>query len=425
MPARRKEPAYQHHRASGQARVRIDGKDRYLGEYDSPQSRELYEDAIHEWRIRQDTSQVFITIDDLCLKFMDHAEVYYLHRDGTATGEAENLRHALRFLVKKFGTCRVRDFGPLKLKTVRESMIDAGLCRTTINRSVHRIRRAFAWGVENELVDESKYRSLCSVSALKAGRTQAHESDPVKPVDMTIVDATMPHLSRIVGHMVQLQLLTGMRPKEVCSIRPCDVSKRDDGIWVYDPYQHKTEHHGRDRRIAIGQQGQAILAPYLDRDPETFCFTPAEQEADRNKLKKANRSSPMTPSQAKRKPVGRTFKPRYTKDSYRRAIERGCEKAFNMPMELRDIRRTIARSTAATEAEREKLRDELRAAAAEWRANHYWAPNQLRHTRGTVIRKKFGIEATRTVLGHSETSTTEIYAERDFETAVEIMREIG
>lgn len=96
-----------------------------------------------------------------------------------------------------------------------------------------------------------------------------------------------------------------------------------------------------------------------------------------------------------------------------------------MPVELRDIRRTIARSGVSTDPDREKLRGELRAAAATWRANHYWAPNQLRHTRGTAIRQKFGIEATRTVLGHAETSVTEIYAERDFETAVQIMREIG
>ena len=159
MPARRKVPTYQHHRASGQARVRIDGKDRYLGEYDSPQSHELYADVIREWRLRHDTSQFFITIDDLCLKFMEHANRDYLHRDGTPTGEADNLRHALRFRVNEFGTYHVRDFGPLKLKKVRESMIDAGLCRTTINRSIHRIRRAFAWGVENELVEELKYRS--------------------------------------------------------------------------------------------------------------------------------------------------------------------------------------------------------------------------------------------------------------------------
>src|SRR4051794_36102254 len=106
MPAHRKKPAYQHHRASGQARVRIDGKDRYLGEYDSPESYELYDDVIREWRLCQDTSEIFITIDDLCLRFMEHADGYYLHRDGTPTGEADNLRHALRFLVNEFGTFR-------------------------------------------------------------------------------------------------------------------------------------------------------------------------------------------------------------------------------------------------------------------------------------------------------------------------------
>ncbi len=38
---RSKKPAYQHH-VSGQARVQLDGKLYYLGEYDSPESRARY-----------------------------------------------------------------------------------------------------------------------------------------------------------------------------------------------------------------------------------------------------------------------------------------------------------------------------------------------------------------------------------------------
>ena len=54
-----------------------------------------------------------------------------------------------------------------------------------------------------------------------------------------------------------------------------------------------------------------------------------------------------------------------------------------------------------------------------------WTPNQLRHSRATEIRSRFGLEAAQTVLGHSEADVTQIYAERDFELAARIMREIG
>jgi integrase len=54
-----------------------------------------------------------------------------------------------------------------------------------------------------------------------------------------------------------------------------------------------------------------------------------------------------------------------------------------------------------------------------------WSPRQLRHTRATLIRQAYGLEAAKAVLGHADTKITEIYAERDLELAVRIMREIG
>jgi len=54
-----------------------------------------------------------------------------------------------------------------------------------------------------------------------------------------------------------------------------------------------------------------------------------------------------------------------------------------------------------------------------------WSPNQLRHSRATIIREKYGIEAAQVVLGHAEVETTQIYAERDFAAAARIMSEIG
>jgi integrase len=225
--------------------------------------------------------------------------------------------------------------------------------------------------------------------------------------------------------MVRLQLLTGARPTEVCTIRPCDISRGTNGVWTYRPERHKTEHHGRERRIFIGPEGQAVLAPYLDREPEAYCFTPADADAERNAKRRSGRRSPMTPSQSLRKAKGKQHRERYTKDTYNRAVQRGCEAAFGMPPELRDIGRTIRKMTDATDAERQAARKRLSTEASAWRARYCWSPNQLRHSRATAIREQFGIEAAQTVLGHSDPRVTEIYAERDFGMAQRIMREIG
>ncbi len=65
------------------------------------------------------------------------------------------------------------------------------------------------------------------------------------------------------------------------------------------------------------------------------------------------------------------------------------------------------------------------ATLASWPRSSDGARTQLRHAAATAIRKKFGIEAAQVILGHSELSVTQIYAEADRERAIEIAREVG
>ena len=60
-----------------------------------------------------------------------------------------------------------------------------------------------------------------------------------------------------------------------------------------------------------------------------------------------------------------------------------------------------------------------------FKSEQRWSPNQLRHLRATELRKTFGIEAARVVLGHRSAAVTEIYAEQDLEKAAKIMGEVG
>ncbi|WP_417847300.1 hypothetical protein [Thalassoglobus sp.] len=54
---------------------------------------------------------------------------------------------------------------------------------------------------------------------MKFGRTEARETEPVKPVADEHVDAVLPHVAPQDAAMVQLQPLTGMRPREVVMLR--------------------------------------------------------------------------------------------------------------------------------------------------------------------------------------------------------------
>ena len=55
----------------------------------------------------------------------------------------------------------------------------------------------------------------------------------------------------------------------------------------------------------------------------------------------------------------------------------------------------------------------------------HWSPNQLRHAGATEIREKYGLEHAKSVLGHTDAKTTEIYAKVHDEKAILVAREIG
>jgi integrase len=282
--------------------------------------------------------------------------------------------------VELYSRISVHEFRPLALKAVRQRMIDSGLCRTLINRRVNRIRRVFKWGVENELVTAAALHALQAVAPLKQGRTPAPESKPVRPVSDDHAAAVLPHVAPQVVAMIQLQQLTGMRPGEVVIIRPCDINRSGD-VWVYLPAKHKTKYRGHAREVYLGPKAQGILDPWLNRDLTSYCFSPAEAEAERNAIRRRNRKTPMTPSQSKRRPATnskRVKRDRYDRDSYRRAIEYGIKKS----------------------------------------GAPHWHPHQLRHSCGTRLRREYGLDIAQVILGHRNAAVTEIYAEADRAKAV-------
>lgn len=356
-----------------------------------------------------------LTVGDVALLYLnlEHADAYY-RKNGEPTGEIVNVRIALRHLMALHRRTRLRDFGPAALREVRDAMISAGLVRRSINIHVCRIRRMFKWAVEHEYCPVEVWQALCAVSGLREGRSKAKESKPIEPVAAALVDCIEPQVSPPVRAMVRLPLATGMRPGEVIAMRGCDLNM-SGRVWEYVPGSHKTQHHGKRRIIFLGPKAQAIVREFLKPDLQAYLFSPkdgraafvgAKYRADAKRTGKGNR----TPGD------------RYTTCTYANAIQRGCEKAFGMPPELRNPTRglkTLPEDQRDTELERRKRE------AFEWRREHCWHPHQLRHTAATAIRREADPDTARTVLGHSSLNVAEVYAERDLETARRIVERIG
>jgi len=164
MPRLPSVPAYLLHRSTGQARVRIDGRDHYLGLHGSPKSRQEYARLMAE-RFRPGggiptTPSLFppsngtfggtinsagtsakIPLNEMFVRYLNFADTYYVC-DGTPTGETNNMKDAIRSVRALYDHMSADEFGPLALKAVRHHMIETeGLSRNVINQRINRNRR--------------------------------------------------------------------------------------------------------------------------------------------------------------------------------------------------------------------------------------------------------------------------------------------
>ena len=408
-------PAYLLHKATGKARVRLKNggryRDVYLGEYGSPESYDEYRLVVAEHlgddgRNRADAESVSPagpddwTVAELAVKYDDFASTHYV-KNGEPTDD--RYRAAIGPLATMFGSTLAKDFGPKKLKALREFIIQRGNMRTAefdvlgnlvkpgeplgrgyVNNLMKSVIRMFKWAVTEEKVAPSVPAALRAVGGLRKGRDpRVREPEPIKPVPeddfQPVVEASSPQIAT----MLQVQKLAGMRPDEVTIIRPCDID-RNGVVWVYRPDSHKLEWLDQEKEILLGPQAQELLTPWLDgRKPTEYLFSPKEvAEANARELEK-RRKRPSS----KKVRICKARPPRehYDDRGYRQAVIRACRRA-GVPE---------------------------------------WSPGRLRHSAGTDIRRKYGAEAAQLVLGHRNLSTTEIYAEKNRARYEEIVKEIG
>jgi integrase len=408
-------PKYRKHKASGQAFVELGGHRHYLGPHGTKASHREYDRLVGEWLANGRQSVVIVeglTVVEICSRYRQFAQSYYV-KNGQPTC-LHRIKQALKLVRHLYGRQPADQFGPLALKAVRQQMVANGLSRRYINGLVDCIRGMFKWAAGEQLISSSVPQALSMVTGLRCGKTEARETSPVLPVDNATVEATLPHLPEVVADMVRVQRLTGMRPQEVCILRPDDLDRSGE-VWIYRPQRHKTEHHGRQRLVFIGPQAQAILLRYLARDAHMYCFRPVDSEARRRAAQHAARKTPIRygnrpGTNVKRHPSVRPGE-RYDVATYRRAIHRACDLAFPHPDMLGVKERDLSASQLI----------ELK----KWRSSHRWSPNRLRHAAATVIRKEFGLEAAQVILGHAAVNVTELYAERDLAKGVEVARMLG
>ena len=433
-------PKYRKHKPTGRALVEIDGRRIYLGRFGTPESEARYRAEIAKWAARQnkplDALPAIVAapagepvlIKDLILRYWtEHATGYYQKR-GKPTSEAKNIRTSLKYLRRRCGDTAGDRFDQVILGAYRDELIDVRRSAIkTINTRVNHVREMFRWGAEKKIVPASVWHELLTLKNLKPGRTRAKPGREVPPVPDQVIEQTLPHLSPLVADIVRFIRLTGCRPGEPLALRPCDIVRptparssaapadeapavlplrpqtgtgaapigdpRAVEVWFFRPEGHKSEHHGKERRVYIGPRAQAILRPYLECDPEGFCFG-----------------------------QGNGRRP-YCESSFAKAIKRGlCKLAVALGHTLPEAMKKPAKG-----GKKPKPKYGWMPMRAWFEAEGvpYWHPHQIRHRAATELEADFELDSARVVLGHGDERTTRKYAERDFAKAEEVARQIG
>ena len=367
-----------------QAVVYHNGRPHYLGRHGSPESKIAYSRFIAEIQANPGffpkKGEKSITVRELYAAFLDHAKA---SMDSTNYSFYRVI--ILDFLDKLYGDdTPVEEFTPRCLKLVREEMIRSGrFSRKILNRCVKGVIFIFGWGVENELVQETTWRTLKTVKSLKEGHSGTFDNEERQPVPDEVVRRTLPFMPPTLRAMVQLQRILGMRPNEIFKMRAGDIdTTRDNGLWYYVPGSYKTSKFVGKIVFPLGKPEQELIAPYLEgKNPENAVFSPRTAMQERAAERRANRKTKMTPSQAARAKE-RAAKPSpysefYNRDSYRQAVEHAIEKG-NRQL-----------------ADGEKI--------------PHWFPYQLRHSAATAIELAHGDENAQAQLGHTSVSTTKRY----------------
>ena len=195
-------------------------------------------------------------LGDLRSSYLDYARERYVRSDGSATGQAVNLFLCLRSLP---ACICVQTFGPSELMTYRDGLVARGMNRRTINQWVGWVKGAMRWAVRQGHYSPLMLGSLSAVEPLRISRgcpESVRRCRPPSRVELLTVAAAAPGL---VGSMLRVQYLAGMRPAEVCNMKWTELDPTSCGSMIYRPARHKLEHHGRDRQIVLTSEACSFL----------------------------------------------------------------------------------------------------------------------------------------------------------------------
>lgn len=368
-------PKRKPHKSSGLERIRVKGRDYYLGAPGSPEADAEYarllvllapavSAGLPPPPAHSPPASQLSVADVVAAWWREESSRYDL-----ASREPQQFRYSLKPLLAMFGQSPAARFGANELEQVQLAMArgdwpgckDGSLCRNVCNRRIVRIRTVWRWADRKGLVPGGAWGNLRSLPELSRADGRARQTPRPAAATADQVEAVAIRCRTVVGAMVRLQWLTGMRSGELRTMQAGDVDLAGD-VWIYRPGRHKGLWRGQDRSVAIGPEAQKVLEPWLNgKRLVDYVFPPAV-----------------------RRPGGRTH---YSDTGYGNAVRRAAQKAGLPP---------------------------------EWRAY------STRHGAKNRLTRQIGLDGARAVLGQRSLGTTAGYGDAlDLDAAVDAARRFG
>ena len=401
-------PQPKFHRKTGHARLRVNGKEYWLGRFGSREAEERYTEHLQAWVAsggksaditptdkpaasppvsRQQLAAPLptqrLTVGDLILRYVLELKKGKTDAQLKATSKWWLVR-MVDSALRTRRTMPAKEFGPKALKAVRDELATTPRkakiggkrvmrTRWMVNRVTKETVRMFRWAVSEELIEPAQLTALQTVEILKEGDTPARESIGREPVGDEQIEQACQYLPPVVADLIRFVRLTGVRPSEACRLRMADVDTTVRPCWRWVLSKHKTKHLGKVWDHAIGPKAQAIVERWARGKP-----------AD--------------------KPVFAIC---------------DLERAKMPAMITKRMRRRPAEAFTV-----ENIRHDI-AAACRMAGIEAWTPYQLRHAALTHARQEGGLEAAQAQGGHASAKMSEHYARLAFETKSSVAAQIG
>ena len=267
--------------ASGQEKVRWKGRDYYLGLPGTAAADEAYRKLLLQLAptrpigIPAPIPVEIVTVEGVVARW----RVEELPRYAKTSREPSQFYYSVQPLLALFGSTPAAEFDAAALEQLQLAMASGswngkpGWNRNVVNRRIVRLRTIWRWAERRKLVPMGAWSNLQSLRGLSGNDARVRQSGPRGSVTEEQLAKIIAKAKRVVGAMLRLQWLTGMRSGEVRIMRGCDI---DQSTWIYTPSRHKMQHRGQTRRVLLDAEAQEIVKVWmLKKSPTAYLFPPA------------------------------------------------------------------------------------------------------------------------------------------------------